>query len=269
MIVQSLWVGDTLTDMEIYSIKSFLKLGYDFHLYTYNKVDRLPKSKKGWGKLIIKNANEIILEKNIFKLKEMYLPFADIWRYKLLYLKGGYWVDLDLIAIKDFHKKFQNMEYLFSSERTIQKGAYKLKQKYVPNIGVLKAPKGSPFYKEAYDISMEIQNKGKNKDKIKYMRIIRDLIEKYNYSKYVLKPEYFCHLSWWHAKDAYLPKDIKNPFTEKYGVKGYSLNSMFNGKNVYTIHLWRSLLVHKYKIDLNGKYMEGTLWEEIKKYIDN
>ena len=53
------------------------------------------------------------------------------------------WVDLDMIAIKMFDFK---EDYVFSSERTIQKGAYASRSKKVANIGVLKAPKGSPFY---------------------------------------------------------------------------------------------------------------------------
>ena len=44
-----------------------------------------------------------------------------------------------------------------------------------------------------------------NKDKIKYMRILRDHIKEYKFDKYVKKPEYFCHLDWWYAKDAFLP----------------------------------------------------------------
>ena len=34
IIVQSLWVGDKLSRMEHYSIKSFLTLGFEYHLYT-------------------------------------------------------------------------------------------------------------------------------------------------------------------------------------------------------------------------------------------
>ena len=263
-IVQSLWVGDTLSDMEVYSIKSFLKLGYTFHLYTYNKVKGVPLG------TIIKNAADIIPKNEIFRLKELYLPFADIWRYKMLYLNGGYWVDLDLIALKPFHKQFDKIPYVFSSERTIQKGAYKLKATFVPNIGVLKAPKGSPFYKEAYETSMNIQKKGKNIDKIKYMRIVRKLIEKYNYSNYVVPPHYFCPLDWWHTKDAFIPKDLKDPFKEKYGVKGYSIESLFKRENVYTVHLWRSLATHKYKLKLSDKnYDTNSLWELLKRYVDN
>ena len=37
-IVQSLWIGEYLSSLEIMCIKSFLKKGHEFHLYTYDKV---------------------------------------------------------------------------------------------------------------------------------------------------------------------------------------------------------------------------------------
>ena len=46
VIVQSLWVGDRLSRMEHYSIKSFLTLGFEYHLYTYNRVKNIPKGYK-------------------------------------------------------------------------------------------------------------------------------------------------------------------------------------------------------------------------------
>ena len=84
VVVQSLWVGNRLSRMEYYSIKSFLKLGYIFHLYTYEKVKNVPKG------TIIKDGNSVMPIKEIFSLKKSFLPFSDIWRYKLLYDKGGY-----------------------------------------------------------------------------------------------------------------------------------------------------------------------------------
>ena len=70
VIVQSLWVGDRLSRMEHYSIKSFLTLGFEYHLYTYNHVDNIPK---GYKNLKVLDANKIMpqkrnirCEKNIF-----------------------------------------------------------------------------------------------------------------------------------------------------------------------------------------------------------
>lgn len=254
VVVQSLWVGPQLSLMEIYSIKSFLKQGFTFHLYTYEKVKGVPKG------TIIKDGNTIMPMKQVFQYKQTFLPFSDIWRYKMLYEKGGYWVDLDMICIKPFDFK---EPFVFSSERTIQKGAYAMKVPYVPNIGVLKAPKGSQFYKELYEKCYAHHEKGNNKDKIKYMRMLREMIEQYKYGKYVMKPNKFCHLDWWYTKEAFLP--IKK-YNDKYGVKAKTINSMF--RVPYTVHFWRDLATKKYKFDLNGTYHEDSLWEKMKKYVD-
>ena len=209
--------------MEYYSILSFLKLGYTFHLYTYEKVANVPK-----GTTIL-DGNKIMSKDEIFQLKSTYLPFADIFRYKMLYLNGG-WVDLDM-TIKPFDFKG---EYVFSSERTIQKGAYRNRNFKQAKPGVLKAPKGSPFYLDLYNRCMEVQKKGTNKDKLRYMRILRDMIFEYKLEKSIHKPDDFCHLDWWYAKDAFVPnynksKSGKIYFKPKYGVhepNGLALSSM-------------------------------------------
>ena len=257
-VVQSLWVGNKLSIMEIYSIKSYLRLGYDFHLYTYEPVKNVPKGTK------IKDGSKILSKKEIFKLKETYLPFADIFRYKMLYENGGYWTDLDMIAIKRFDKAFKDKPYVFSSERTIQKGAYKRVEKYIPNIGILKAPAKSPFYKELFEVCMIHQKKGVNKDKLKYMKIMRKMIEKYRFQKYVHSPADFCHLDWWYAKDAFLPLE---KYRDKYGVKAKSISSMFSLP--YTVLFWRVLVTKKYGLDLNGKYDDNSLWEKMKTMVDS
>ena len=254
IIVQSLWVGDRLSRMEYYSIKSFLILGYTFHLYVYNKVKNIPKG------TIIKNASEIMPKTDVFDLKSTYLPFSDIWRYKLLYDKGGYWVDLDMIALKRFDFK---QPFVFSSERTIQKGAYASKSKLVPNIGVLKAPPKSEFYREAYERCIDYNKKNKNKDKLKYMKMLRKLIIKYNYQKFVKQPKLFCNLDWWYAKEAFT--ELKK-YPDKYGVKAPTIMSMFNGP--YTVHFWRDRVTKKYGLSLDEKYGENTLWELMIAYID-
>lgn len=259
LVVQSLWVGNELSRMEYYSILSYLKLGYDFHLYTYEPVKNVPK-----GTTIL-DGNKIIPKNKIFKLKETFLPFADIFRYKMLYENGGYWTDLDMIAIKPFDFK---QPFVFSSERTIQKGAYKnVNHPFLPNIGVLKAPPKSDFYLELYETCMAYEKKGINNDKLKYMKILRKMIDKYNYHKYVKSPKLFCHLDWWYAKDAFIVKDDPKFFKEKYGVKGKSANSMFSG--TYSVHFWRDLVTKKYKLDLNGVYESDCLWEKMIKRIDN
>ena len=97
-IIQSLWIGDRLSTMEKLCISSFLQNVNDFHLYTYDKVKGVPEG------TVIKDANEIVPSDMIFKYKEhnSYAGFSNIFRYKLLFDKGGYWVDTDNVCLKPF-----------------------------------------------------------------------------------------------------------------------------------------------------------------------
>ena len=69
---------------------------------------------------------KLFRKSEIFELRKTFLPFADIFRYKMLYMNGGYWVDLDMIALKRFNFK---EPYIFSSERTMLEGSLIFKDK--------------------------------------------------------------------------------------------------------------------------------------------
>lgn len=96
-VIQSLWVGFELTLNEHLCISSFLYYGHPFHLYTYNEIKNIPNG------VVVKDANEIIPEYEVFQYyKGSYAGFADWFRWKLLYVKGGFWVDTDVICVKPF-----------------------------------------------------------------------------------------------------------------------------------------------------------------------
>ena len=250
--VQSLWVGNNLSELEILSIKSFQKLGHPFILYTYDKVKGIPKG------TIVKDGNKIMKKKDLFKFKTSFLPFSDIFRYKMLYEKGGYWVDLDMIALKPL--RFRD-PYVFSSERTIQKGPYRNRTKTeISNIGILKAPPKSDFYKELFDRCIEEEKKGV-KENIQFMRTMREVLEEYGFEKYVKPAKMFCPLDWWHTKDAFYPPCCK----EKYDVAGYSVDSVL--KKAHCVHMWRSIMFKRHKIDLNDDFSENSMWELLKKKV--
>ena len=74
----------------------------------------------------------------------------------------------------------------------------------------------------------------------------------------------FCEISLGFTHIEFMPLTEYRP---KYGVKPQKLTDMFT--KTYTIHLWRNLVTNKYKLDVNAKYDEKSLWEKIKKFIDN
>ena len=250
--VQSLWVGSELSELEILSIKSFQKVGHRFILYTYEKIKNIPSG------TIVRDGNNIMKKKDLFKYKNSFLPFSDIFRYKMLYEKGGYWVDLDMIALKPLRFK---EPYIFSSERTIQKGPYRNRTKTeIANIGILKAPPKSAFYKELFERCITEGEKGV-KENIQFMRTMRNVLNEFGFEKYVKPAKMFCPLDWWHTKDAFMPICCK----EKYAVKGYNIDSILN--NSHTVHMWRSIMNKRHHIDLNQTFDQNSLWEKSKKIV--
>ncbi|MGH9824062.1 MAG: glycosyltransferase, partial [Blastocatellia bacterium] len=95
-LVQGLWVGSHLSKMERLSIQSFIDNGHPYHLYTYGRVDNIP------GGANVLDGNEILDESGIFQYEQhrSYSAFSNVFRYKLLLERGGWWVDTDMVCLK-------------------------------------------------------------------------------------------------------------------------------------------------------------------------
>jgi len=119
--VNALWVGNRLSKIELLTLQSFVDNGHIFHLWTYeNILNELPDG------VIMEDANEILPSEKIFRYKYFnkyghgkgsVSGFSDIFRYKLLYEKGGWWTDMDVTCLKPlnvatpyFFRKHQDLE---------------------------------------------------------------------------------------------------------------------------------------------------------------
>ncbi len=92
-IIQSMFSGIYLNDSEIASILSFINFGHIYHLYTYKTVINAPKG------CIIKNGVEILPNIQSNKL--------NAFKFKLLHIKGNYWVNLNVMCSEKFNFKEQ------------------------------------------------------------------------------------------------------------------------------------------------------------------
>ena len=189
-VIQSLWVGNKLGLIEQLCIRSYLKQGYDFHLYTYNPVDNIPDG------TTVMDANKILPSTEIFYYnKEAFYDgssegspsgFSNVFRYKMLYELGGIWTDMDMICINplNFEKK-----YVFTSEIDMRTGKIKT------NVGFIKCPAKSRLLRYCYEVA-----KNTDKTTLKWNQIgpqlFDEAVKKYNMSKYVLPWWDFCPIGY-------------------------------------------------------------------------
>lgn len=104
IVVNGLWLGRDLELLEELTLRSFTRFGHEFHLWHYWPITgiTIPKG------VVLRDGNEILPESKIFRYPKMILPFgegsfvgfSEIFRYKVLYEKGGWWSDLDITCLK-------------------------------------------------------------------------------------------------------------------------------------------------------------------------
>jgi hypothetical protein len=98
-VVQSLWVGASLPEIQRLSVQSFLAHGHKYQLYTYGDVDGVPAGATVCDASTILPADSIFCYQEGFG-KGSYSAFSNLFRYKLLFERGGWWVDTDLVCLK-------------------------------------------------------------------------------------------------------------------------------------------------------------------------
>lgn len=235
-VIQSLWIGEQLTVMEKLSISSFLKNGHTFNLYVYNEVKGIPEG------VTIKDANKIIPAQKIFKYKNYnsYAGFANLFRYKLLFEKGGYWVDTDVICLKKFN---HDIDYVFAAERT-KKTLFRRKLE-VCNC-IIKVPKESKIMKYCFDEASK-----ENVDDLKWGQtgplLLTKAIKKLKMKSFVKNPEVFCPIDWWDWRQIILEKSNTRTFNDS-----------------DSIHLWNEMW-RRDKIDKSANFPKSSLYETLKK----
>ena len=242
-IIQSLWIGPRLSNMEHLCIKSFIDLGHEFHLYTYDKVDNIPEG------VIVKDGNEILPASEIYRYKSGSVSaFSNLFRFTMLYKKGGYWVDTDLVCVKKFDFK---EDYVFTSEPSEDY------EREVINAGIIKCPKGSKVAFEGMLIQWQHKEKIISGD-ITWSsgpKTVQEVVFRNKLEKFVLPWKGICSCSWADTGSLIYPNN-------KYH-KDVILKVDDIPENMYGIHLWNEVWRCN-NFDKDGIYKD-SLYEELKK----
>lgn len=96
-IFQSFWWGGSITPYEALCMRSFIDHGHSYHLYTYALDLKVPNG------VILRDAAELLPKEDYFEYdgpgRGSPSAFSNIFRYKLLAIIGGWWVDADVICL--------------------------------------------------------------------------------------------------------------------------------------------------------------------------
>jgi hypothetical protein len=236
-IIQGLWTGSRLSLMEKLSIASFIKNGHEYHLYAYEDIKDVPKG------TLIKDANAIIPKGQLFVLRDRNTTagFANLFRYRLLFEKGGYWCDTDVICLKPFD--FET-DYVFGLEN------YRRSRSKINN-AIIKAPADSALLRFCYETA-------RNEDPKELVwgvigpELFGSAVAHHGMTGQALPPYVFYPLEWWKWRDA-----LAGGLFTRTAVKLKSRQS-------HAIHLWQEMWRLE-EIDKNATYDFRCIYEVLKR----
>jgi len=230
--VQALWVSGDLPTLQQLSIASFLAQGHEYHLYTYDLTLQAPAG------TVVRNACEILPDRNVFRDKYGYGAFSDCFRYRLLLSRGGWWVDTDLICLRPFDSE---ASYVFSSEDVPGPAGAS-----VPNSGVIKAPAGAAILEYPDGVCSS-----KDPSDIEWAELgpalVARAVRKFSLEAHVVPPTAFCPIPWFGFRDI-LDPSLKIEY----------------GQETYAVHLWNAIWGRN-GLDTNAAYHPECAYERWKR----
>ena len=195
-VVQGLWVEGPLSALEELSVRSFLAHGHDYHLYSYDPALAVPAGAR------LMPAAEVLAPSAIFRYTAgagagSYAAFANLFRYKLLHERGGWWADTDMICLRplDF-----DGEHVFASERGRDGGAT------VTNC-ILRAPAGSDVCADCYGRALRHEQRATVWGSTG-PALLREVVERQAATRCVQPPAVFCPVDWWQAAALLEPGEL-------------------------------------------------------------
>lgn len=254
--IQTLWAGSPLSRMERAALQSYVNQGYTVDIYTYNPIAefkaRVPRSPH----IHVRDAREILDESALFEYKGRvdigarndafkFLPFSDLFRFTMLHKRGGAWLDLDILLTRPIAARVSAQPYFFSSERTIQKGAYKKKEREVASVSVMKVP--GPGSALTTWLLEHIPKGGLDaKTPFDYMNLFRKGLAELDLEKYVTPAQAFTPMNWWDVKESFAAGAGKPSacYPPKYGVAAFCVSDLRRA-DVYGVHWFRAILRKK------------------------
>lgn len=236
-VIQSLWIGNTLSNNERLCLHSYAYHRQAFHLYAYNDIPGIPPG------ITVKDANAIIPAVHLFKdTYNSYASFADWFRLKLLQQQGGWWVDMDTVCLRPFDV---TEAYCFSSEWEFSRQGTEVNNTYV------KSPAGAPYLQALLD---HVEQKLNATRPVRWgevgVYLFREVLHlSGDLAGYIREPAVFCPVNYFDLS-ALICKSDYTP-----------------GPETLAVHLWNDIWRRAF-LDKNATYHPDSLYERLKnKYL--
>jgi len=173
-VIHGMWIGTTLSRLELLTIASFLRHGHEFHLWAYDEITTpLPPG------TMLRDASTVMERKLLFRKRavdpetgigadSLSGVSSDLFRYRVLYEHGGIWADMDVTCLRPF--SFTE-PYLFRAHRVGVVGS------------IMKAPRGSQAMLRAYELTAIIANE--DTPWLEPLRILTQVVNEHDLARYV------------------------------------------------------------------------------------
>lgn len=254
--LQTFWTGKPLSRLERAALQSYVNVGYTVHIYTYNPLSEFKRQVPPSKHIRVHDARDILPETKLFQYAGRatvgkrddaysYLPFSDLFRFTMLHKNGGAWMDLDIFMTRPVPAHILARPYVFSSERTIQKGAYRKVEPEIVDMGFIKVPgPGDPLM--SWILAHIPKGLLDLKTPFDYMNLYRKGIATLGLERYVLPANAFLPLNWWDVKDSFGEGAGQAGicYKGKYGTEPFCVDHL-RRPDVYGVHWFRAILRKK------------------------
>jgi hypothetical protein len=245
-IIRSFWFGKPMNWICDLSMKSYIRQGHKFELYCYEEFP-VPEG------VIRMDANEIIPESASFQMmnsvdgiRGRYSTFANIFRYKLLFEKGGVWSDLDSICIKPLIFD-DSIEVMFATENS-RTGIE------INNCNIFVAKSGNPLFAKLYTSSISqdvecLEHLSFNKN------FIIETMEEMgiDWMSLTSSKEMFCPIPWFRIHQIFNPK--------------HEFELMKMMEKTYAIHLYNNIIEADYPDYLKSTPVDTSFISQLESFV--
>lgn len=228
--IHGFWHGGPLSTMERMSIQSYLNQGHKFVLHSYGRIPGVPPGTDE------SDAGIIVPERDISRFRNL-ANFSDWFRWNCIAQRGGYWADLDTVALRPLPS---SVPYCFG-DGDCAKGKNRV------GAGSVKMPSGSPLARWLVKRVAEMDTSAVTDFSAYGPTLLMEGINRFNLRGYLLPNWAFLPVNVFDA-ERMMAEDIPLP------------------PECYVVHLYHNLWKER-RHDPDSSYAPDSLYERLRRSV--